>query len=211
MARLARNGAVVHHSVISLRRLSIGVAVGTTLAILIGTLVGVSLTLERVLGPTVSLLAPIPVPAWIPIIIILVGIGEGAKYSVIAVGVFFVVYFGTVNGIRSTDPKLVEVARICGKSSAILISQVLLPSALASIVQSIRGALGFGWVLLVVAEVIASTEGVGWLIWDARQFGRADDMMVGVIIAGILGAATDWLARHGQRRLLTWRPAFQGQ
>jgi sulfonate transport system permease protein len=211
MLRLARNGEIVHHSLVSLRRLSIGFGAGSLLAVLIGTLVGLSKSFDRVAGPTLSLLAPVPVSAWIPLIIILVGIGEVAKCSVIAVGAFFVVYFGTVSGIRSTDTKLVEVARVCGKSPLMLVRQVLLPSALPSILQSMRGALGLGWVLLVVAEVIASTEGLGWLMWDARQYGRADEMVVGVALAGVLGASTDWLARRIQSRVLVWRPAFEGQ
>ena len=211
MLRLGRNGALVHHSLVSLRRLSLGFGSGSLLAVLIGTFVGLSKAFDRVMAPTLSFLAPVPVSAWIPLIIILFGIGEVAKCSVIAVGAFFVVYFGTVSGIRSTDPKLVEVARVCGKTPTLLVTQVLLPSALASILQAMRGALALGWVLLVIAEVIASTEGLGWLMWDARQYGRADEMIVGVAMAGALGATTDWIARRIQRRVLIWRPAFEGQ
>jgi sulfonate transport system permease protein len=211
MVRLGGDGAIVHHSLVSLRRLSLGFGAGSLLAVLIGTSVGLSKSFDRVMAPTLSFLAPVPVSAWIPLIIILFGIGEMAKCSVIAVGAFFVVYFGTVSGIRSTDPKLVEVAHVCGKTPIMLVTQVLLPSALASILQAMRGALALGWVLLVIAEVIASTEGLGWLMWDARQYGRADEMIVGVVMAGALGATTDWIASRIQRRVLIWRPAFEGQ
>ncbi|MFM8274774.1 MAG: ABC transporter permease [Gemmata sp.] len=210
-ARMTADGTLPRHAWVSLRRLTAGFVVGSVLAVAAGTLVGLSRAAERVLAPTVGVLAPVPVSAWIPLIIILVGIGEASKVAVIAVGTFFVVFFGTVHGIRSADPKLVEVARVYGKGSATLVTDVLLPSALAPILHAMRAAVGLGWVLLIVAEVIASSDGLGFLMWDARNFSRPDDMIVGMVTVGLLGAATDRGLAAVQRWLLFWRPTFEGQ
>lgn len=92
-----------------------------------------------------------------------------------------------------------------------LIVEILIPSAMPSILHGFRTALGLGWVLLIVAEVIASTEGLGWIIWDSRQYGRADEMIAGMIAIGATGALTDWCASMIQRRLLFWSRTFEGQ
>jgi sulfonate transport system permease protein len=208
--RLMANGKLAFHAMVSLRRLSAGFLVGTGVGVGLGTLVGLSRPVERALAPTVQLLAPIPVVAWIPLFIILFGIGEASKIAIIAVGTFFVVFFNTVQGIRATDRKLVEVAYVFNKSRAELVMAVLLPSALASILTGLRVALGLSWILLIVAEVIASSEGLGWLIWDSRNFSRADDLIVGMIAVGILGKLSDQGLLAVERRLLRWRQTFEG-
>jgi len=205
------SGALFHHSWVSLRRLFIGFAVGSVLAVFFGALVGLSRRAERILAPTFSILAPVPVSAWIPLIIILFGIEELSKVSVIAVGTFFLVFFGTVEGIRSVDNRLVEVALMYGKTRWQLLIYILIPSACGSIIRGMRSALGLGWILLVVAEVIASSDGLGWLMWDARNFSRPADLVVGMIAVGALGALTDFLLAHLQKRLMFWNRTFVGQ
>ena len=209
--RLLSDGSLLRHSFISLQRLFVGFTIGSILGILTGIVVGFSRLGERLFGPTLAVIAPIPVTAWIPLIIIVAGIGELSKSLVISIGVFFPVFFGTYNGIRSADPKLLEVANIYGKSSMQILRQVLLPSAMSSILQAMKSALGLAWVLLIVAEVIASSAGLGWLMWDARNFARPDDMIVGMITAGLLGAATGGLLSWVHQRVLYWRPSFEGQ
>lgn len=208
--RLVDNGDLFRHAALSLQRLSLGFVAGLIPAIVAGTLVGYSRLWERLLAPTIALTAPIPVTAWIPLVIIVTGVGEASKSAVIALGTFFPVYFATVGGIRGADPKLVEVARIYEKEPLKTLTHVLLPSALDSILLGMRAALGLAWVLLIVAEVIASSDGIGWLMWDARNFARPADMIVGMITAGLLGALTMSLLGRVQRALLFWKPAFLG-
>lgn len=208
--KLVGGGALFRHAWLSLRRLFLGFLAGLLPAFCAGTLVGYSRFTERLLAPTIALVAPIPVTAWIPLLIIVAGVGEASKSSVIAIGTFFPVYFGTVNGIRMGDPKLVEVARIYEKGPFKTLTHVLWPSALDSIFLGMRAALGLAWVLLIVAEVIASSDGIGWLMWDARNFARPADMIVGMITAGLLGAGTANTLSYLQRRLLFWRPTFKG-
>jgi sulfonate transport system permease protein len=196
--RLLASGKLSFHAMVSLRRLLGGFLIGTAAGVGLGTFVGLSRSAERTLAPTVQLLAPIPVVAWIPLFIILFGIGEASKIAIIAAGTFFVVFFNTVQGIRATDRKLVEVAYVFNKNRAQLVRGVLLPSALPSVLMGVRVALGLSWILLIVAEVIASSEGLGWLI-------------VGMITVGILGKLSDRGVLALERRVLRWRQSFEGQ
>lgn len=171
---------------------------------------GVSRGIERSISLTVDLLAPIPVLAWIPLFIILFGI-SGARIALISVGTFFQLYFSTIQGIRSTPVQLVELGRVYEKGAFRLWKEILFPSALPAIIDATRQALIIGWILLLAGEVIASSSGLGWLMWDSRNFARSDDMIVGMISVGILGKSTDWLMSILQRRLLRWRRTFSGQ
>jgi sulfonate transport system permease protein len=218
--RLTATGELPAHALVSLGRLFGGFGLGTTAAIILGSTVGLSKTAERLLAPTLQGLLPIPVTAWTPLIIILLGIGELSKTALIAIGAFGVVYFNTLQAIRGADQNLVEVAMMLQKSRRDLTFYVLLPGALPGIITGMRVALGLSWILLVAAEMIAANIasgsarlqglGLGWLIYDARNFSRADEMLVGMITIGLLGKLSDMLMSFLQRRLLKWRQAFQG-
>ena len=208
--RLAVDGDLFFHSSVSLQRLLLGFLVGSTAGIFLGALVGLSRVIERAVEPTVQMLAPIPVVAWIPLLIILFGIGEASKVALIAVGTFFLIFLQTVQGIRGTDEKFIEVAAVFNKPTRRLMTDVLLPSALPHILTGLRAAFGLSWILLIVAEIIASSAGLGWLIWDARNFSRPDDMIVGMIVVGILGKLSDQALVALQTWLLRWRQSFQG-
>lgn len=202
-------GKLLIHSFISLQRLFLGLSIGLVLAIVLGIGVGFSKKIESICGLTIDLLSPVPVIAWIPLLIIFFGI-SGAKLAIIALGSFFIIYFGVINGIRSTKIEHLEIAKVHNKSSFQILKQILLPSALPSIFQSIRLALAIGWILLLAGEMIASSSGLGWLIWDSRNFARADDMIVGMISVGILGKSTDFFLKKIESRCLRWRHVFKG-
>jgi sulfonate transport system permease protein len=203
-----------------MERLFSGFLLGSLLAVILGSLVGLSLTAERMVAPTVQALAPIPPTAWIPLLIILLGIGEASKVALIAIGAFSVVYFSTVQGIRGADQRLVEVAAILEKSRRDLVMYVLLPSAAPSILTGMRVALSLSWILLIAAEMVgakmisASSRiqglGLGWLIYDARNFSRPDDMIAGMIAIGLLGKLTDMAMARVEEVALAWREVFKG-
>ena len=217
---LMRSGELFFHAWASLARLFLGFGLGASVGVALGALVGLSLACEAYLGPTVQAFSPIPPTAWIPFLIIFFGIGNSSKVALIAIGAFTVVYASTVQGIRSADRKLVEVALVLEKRPKELAFQFLLPAAAPAILTGLRVALGLSWVLLVAAEMIAAKlvsvadrtrgEGLGWLIYDARNFSRADEMIVGMIAMAVLGKVSDMLLARVQSRLLKWREAFSG-
>lgn len=208
---LVVSGKLLVHSLVSLYRLITGFAIGTLIGLALGVMVGTSKFVEKLVAPTIQFFAPIPPIAWIPLLIILLGIGEASKIGLIIIASFVVVYLSTVQGIRSTDQKLVDVAHVLRKSNKELIKKVLLPSATPHIFTGMRVALGLSWILLIAAEVIASSKGLGWLIWDSRNFSRPDDLFVGIIAIGILGKLSDMALVSVEKELTKWRTIFQGK
>jgi len=158
---------------------------------------------------SLQMLRNIPHLAMIPLVILWFGIGESAKLFLIVVGVFFPLYVNTIHGIRSTDPKLIEMGRIYGLSPWELLVTVVLPSALPSILVGLRYALGIMWVTLIVAETIACTNGIGYMTMNAREFLQTDIVLVGILLYAILGKSADTITRALEAWLLRWNPAYR--
>lgn len=209
--RLVFDGTLPVHALVSLGRLVSGFFLGTVLGLAVGCAVGLSMAVERAVSPTIQLLAPVPVIAWIPVVIVIFGIGEPSKIAIVALGTFFVVYVGTVQGVRGVDAKLVEVARVYGKPTMTLVRQVLIPAALPTIITALHVALGLSWIMLLAAEIIASAKGLGWFLWDSRNFSRSADMFSAMIAIGLLGRLSDLLLTRVELRALRWRRTFEGQ
>jgi sulfonate transport system permease protein len=207
---LLREGTLADHTRISLGRLLQGFAIGSLLGIIVGTAVGTSRVAARLVEPTVVTLIPIPAVAWVPLLIVLFGIGELSKVLVIAIGSFCTLFLHTSHGVRSADRKLIEVAAVLEKGRFDLVRRVLLPSALPEIFAAMRIAMALSWALLIVAEVVASSSGLGWLIWDARNFSRPADMIVAMAVTGLLGKLSDVLLGLLSRRVLRWRDTYGG-
>lgn len=202
------DGSLLFHAYISVGRLIFGFSVGLVIGLLLGSAAGVSSTAARIINPTFQLIVPIPVIAWIPLLIIVFGIA-GARIALVAMGTFFLIYFGTVQGIRSVDAGVVELARLYNKTRLELLKDILLPAAARNIMESARLALAIGWILLLAGEVIASSSGLGWLIWDSRNFAQAEAMLVGMIAVGLLGKATDMGMEIIQSRILRWHEGYE--
>lgn len=189
--RLLADGTLLNHAVASLVRILCGYAIGMTLGIALGALIGTSRLGSRFLEPTALTLIPMPAVAWIPLLVILLGIGETSKIVLVAIGSFSTLVIATSAGVRNASKELVEVADVFEKSRFDLFLHILLPAAIPNIVSAARVAMALSWTLLVAAEVIASADGLGWLIWDSRNFARPDVMISGMVAIGILGKCTD--------------------
>jgi sulfonate transport system permease protein len=203
------DGSLFRHVFVSLQRLVLGFAIGTTLGILLGVLVAFRPLAARLFEPTILSLIPIPPIAWIPLLIILLGIGEGSKVALISIGSFCTLFLQAAYGIRTGDRMLVEMAQALNKPDRAILWRVLFPAALPGILSSMRVALALSWTLLIASEVIASSSGLGWLIWNARNFSRPADMFVGMVTVGMLGKLSDWGLVLLEVRLTRWRRAFQ--
>jgi sulfonate transport system permease protein len=203
---------LLEHTLYSLARVSGGFAIGSTLGILVGAAVGLARRWERLIAPTLQALTPVPPVAWIPIIIIILGIGEGSKIALIAVGVFSVLYMNTYKGLRNVDESLIEIGTLHRWSNWQLLWRVLLPSAAADIFTGMRVALGLSWILLFAAEFVAHSRfGLGWLVRDARNFARPEDMVVGMLMIGLLGKLSDSALTRAERCALNWKKRFSGR
>ncbi|MDA2247333.1 ABC transporter permease [Bacillus cereus] len=199
------------HLSISVFRAAAGFFIGGGLGIILGTIVGFSTRSEQYLDPSVQMLRTVPHLAVAPLFVLWFGFGETSKVLLIADGAFFPLYVNAFLGIRGVDSKLFDVARVLEFSKRKLITKLILPSALPNLLLGARLSLGVAWVSLVVAELMGSTEGIGYMIMDARQFSNTDIVFVGIIIFAFVGKFSDSLVRLLEAKFLRWRDNFKGE
>lgn len=207
---LIGNGELVKHFRASMFRVGSGFSIGTVFAILLGVLVGLSRTIERLVDPTLQGIRNVPSLAWVPFLLLWLGIDEIPKMTLIAIGTFFPVYINVVAGIRQVDRKLLEVGYIFGLNRTQLVRKICFPAALPFIVTGIRIGAGQAWLFLTAAELIASTRGFGFMLVDGQNSMRPDIMLVSILSLALLGKGTDSFLRAVERRLLHWNDTFKG-
>ncbi|NQX67642.1 ABC transporter permease [Paenibacillus alba] len=207
---LIGSGELIHHLAISLQRAAVGFLIGGAIGLLFGFLAGFIQKFEFMLDPSFQMLRMIPHLAIAPLIILWFGFGEVSKIVIIAIGAFFPMYIYTFLGIRSVDYKLFEVAQVLNFSKAKQIFRLILPASLPGILLGLRLSVAISWLGLVVAELIGSQEGIGFLINYGKQNSSAELIFVGVIIFAIIGKLVDSLVRLLERKWLSWRDSFQG-
>lgn len=207
---LAATGQLWPNILISIQRVLLGFACGSAVAILVGLAVGLSRTVEEMLAPTLQAIRAVPSLAWVPLLLLWMGLYEGPKLTLVAIGAFFPVYTNLVAGIRQIDRKLIEVGRAYGLRGPSLVGQVLLPASLPSLLTGLRLGLAQGWLFLVAAELIAAQRGLGFLLIDSQNTGRVDIIVFSIIVLAVLGKTSDWLLQLLERRLLGWSDTFRG-
>ncbi|MGX5440556.1 ABC transporter permease [Bacillus thuringiensis] len=208
---LIKTGELFGHLSISVFRAAAGFFIGGGLGIILGTIIGFSTRSEQYLDPSVQMLRTVPHLAVAPLFVLWFGFGETSKVLLIADGAFFPLYVNAFLGIRGVDSKLFDVARVLEFSKRKLITKLILPSALPNLLLGARLSLGVAWVSLVVAELMGSTEGIGYMIMDARQFSNTDIVFVGIIIFAFVGKFSDSLVRLLEVKFLRWRDNFKGE
>jgi sulfonate transport system permease protein len=208
LQELARQGGLLGHIGSSTLRVAGGFALGAGLALLLGALVGLSRVAETLLNPSFQALRAIPSLAWVPLLLLWLGIDEAPKITLIAIGAFFPVFMGVSSGFRDVDRKLVEVARLRGLSRAALARRVLLPAALPALLTGLRNGLSLAWMFMVAAELIAASRGLGYLLTDGRETSRADIVLAAIVLLALLGKLSDGLMAALETRALHWRDSF---
>jgi NitT/TauT family transport system permease protein len=193
------------HALSSARRVLVGFAIGGGAGIAFGTIAGMFGLLHRVLDPSLQLLRPIPIVAWIPLAVAWFGIEDRPAVFLIALGTFFPTYINTRHGIRYVDPLLVRVARMLGYLSAWeIFVRVIFWSALPNIFTGLRIGLGIAWMCVVTSEMLAVKSGFGYMLWDSYNFLRADLIITGMISIALVGFLTDRLMLALQRLVMVW-------
>jgi sulfonate transport system permease protein len=205
---LAVSGELWRHVWVSALRALGGFFIGGGLGLLLGLLTGSFRQAEIVLDTSLQMIRNIPPLALIPLVILWFGIDEAAKLFLISLGVFFVIYINTFHGIRSVDPALIEMGKSYGLAGWGLYREIILPGALSSILVGVRYALGFMWVLLIVAETISAQEGIGYMTMNAREFLQTDVVLLGILLYALLGKLADVLARALEAWWLRWNSAY---
>lgn len=186
-----------------------GFALGVSVGVALGVLIGWSQTVSRLLDPTIQLIRPIPITAWIPFAIAWFGIGDGNAIFLIALGAFFPVALNTIHGARDINKNLVRAARMMGISEWRLLLKVILPNALPNIFTGMRLAMGIAWTVLIVAEMISVRGGVGYVLWDAYYVSRMEIVVADMITVGLLGFLSDRIILFVEHQVLSWKHAHQ--
>ena len=196
---------------VSLARAATGLTLGAGAGLALGALVGLSKLGEDLLDSTLQALRTLPLIGLIPLFILWFGLGETPRILLIALGSFFPVYVNVFRGIRNVDQRFIELAESCRLTRAELISEVVLPAALPSLLIGLRYAIGVAWLCLVVAEQVNATSGLGYVIINANQLGQTSVIITALAIYAVIGVAADALVRALEGRLLGWRRAFEGK
>ncbi|MGV1832761.1 aliphatic sulfonate ABC transporter permease SsuC [Agrobacterium vitis] len=206
---LSASGELWENLAVSFWRAALGFTIGAGLGLTLGLVTGLSRVGETLFDSSLQMLRSIPSLAIIPLVIMWFGIGEGAKIFLVVFGTLFPVYLNTYHGIKSVDSGLIEMGRNYGLSRWGLLRYIILPGATSSILVGVRYALGVAWIVLIVAETIAASSGIGYLAMNAREFLRTDVVVLSIVLYAILGKLTDWLARLAETRWLRWHPSYQ--
>ncbi|MEX3617457.1 ABC transporter permease [Paenibacillus glucanolyticus] len=207
---LGLSGELWEHFQISILRALSGFVLGGLTGLALGLSTGLGKMAERTLDPSLQMLRTVPLLSLIPLFILWFGIGEFSKILMISLGAFFPMYVNTFLGIRSVDVKLYDVSRIFQYSKLQLVTRLIIPAALPNILLGIRLSLGLSWLVLVVAEMMGTSAGIGYMIQDARAYSQTDIVFVGIIIFAIVGKLSDSVVRLLESKLLRWRETYKG-
>ncbi len=205
--RLWHDGTLLPDIKISVTRIGLGFLLSAVLAIPLGILMGAYKCAEAAHEPFVGFIRYVPVPALIPLVMVTAGIDEPAKILLIFIGTYFQMVLVVADVTRQVPKDLLNAARTLGASRLQLLFGVLLPATLPGLLDTCRTMIGWAWTYLVIAEVVATSSGLGYSIMKAQRFLRTDEIFVGIFILGLLGLGTDMLFKLVQPRLLPWAEA----
>ena len=189
----------------STRRVLQGFGLAALVAIPLGLAIGWSRFAARVVDPTVQLLRPVPITAWLPFAIAVFGIYDASALFLIGLGAFYPIVVNTTHGVRDTNLLLLRAARMMGAGAGSVMAKVVFPSALPSIFTGLRLGIGVAWTAVIVAEMIAVKSGLGYVLWDAYYVGRMDICVATMFSVGILGYLSDRVIVIASRFVLRWR------
>ena len=203
---LLRSGELWEHLRPSLARVGLGFGLAAAIGTAGGALLGLSRTASAVVTPAFRAYAQIPVIAWVPLGILLLGIEERLLVALVASAAVVPVLLNTYEGVRGISPQLLEVARVYGYRGPRLLCRVVVPAALPSLFVGLRYGLSQAWLTLVAAELVGTTEGMGYLIVQSRELFQLDVVLAAIAVLGMTGLLLDAALSVVESRLLAWRP-----
>jgi sulfonate transport system permease protein len=205
-ADLVRDGTLVDSLWASLQRVLWGMAIGIPIGTALALISGLSRLGDNLVDANVQMLRFVPIIALQPLLVVWLGVGETVKISLIVLGVAFPIYVNTSSAMKSLDPRYVELAKVVSLNRRQLVRRVVLPGALPGFLVGLRLATAIAWLLLVFAEQINATSGIGYLMTRAQVFFQTDVIVVGLVTYAVLGLLSDALVRALERKALRWQP-----
>jgi ABC-type nitrate/sulfonate/bicarbonate transport system permease component len=201
---LVRDMELFVHAGISFGRMLVSVGIASALAIPLGLLMGLSRTLDAVVDPTIEVLRPISGIAWIPLALFIFGIGNALPVFIMTYTAFFPIVLGTVAGVRGVDRRLIDAARTMGVPYRTVITRVVVPAALPSLLVALRLGLASSWTAVVAAELIGAPSGLGYAVEWYRELLMTPQVMSFIAVIGLLGYVSDRVVRALAARFTPW-------
>jgi NitT/TauT family transport system permease protein len=189
----------------SSRRVLQGFLLASAVGIPLGLFVGWNRLVARLVDPSIQLLRPVPITAWLPFAIAVFGIYDASALFLIGLGAFYPIVVNTTHGVRDTNLLLLRAARMMGAGETTILTKVVFRSALPSIFTGLRLGIGIAWTAVIVAEMIAVKSGLGYVLWDAYYVGRMDICVATMLSVGLLGFVSDRVLQVLAHVLLRWR------
>jgi ABC-type nitrate/sulfonate/bicarbonate transport system permease component len=193
----------------SLARMGAGYGIAIVVGITLGMVLGLVPLAARALGPPLEFVRAVPPPVLIPVAILVFGIGNSMKVFVIVAGCIWPILLNTIDGVRGVEPTMLDMSRSYGVSRIRSWTQVLLPAALPQVFSGLRAALSIALILMVISEMVASTNGIGFQVLDAQRTFAIPAMWSGIILLGVLGYSLNGLLMLAERRILRWHRGFR--
>ncbi len=199
------SGELPHDLAATFLRVLVGFLIGAGLALPLGLLMGNFERIHGLFNPLIQILRPIPPIAYVPLSILWFGLGNPPAYFLISLGAFFPVLMNTISGVRNVDAIYIRAARNLGAGKTTLFVRVIVPAALPHILTGLRVGVGVAFICVIVAEMIAVNNGLGYRIIEAREYFWSDKIIAGMITIGLLGLAIDTVMSRINNYLLRWR------
>ncbi len=200
-----RGHTLFGHFAISLYRVMSGFLLGCFFGVLLGITMGLSSIVRGLFDPIIELYRPVPPLAYIPIIIIWMGIGDSGKIMLLFLATFAIMVINARSGVHSVTVEKIHAAYSLGATRWQVLRHVILVNALPEIFTGMRVSMGVCWATLVAAEMVAATAGIGWMVLNAARYLRTDIVIMGVIVMGVIGYGFDLIMRLMERKLIPWR------
>lgn len=202
--KMLMDGVLLEHTAMTLSRILIGFLMGAIPGVLLGVLLGTIRPLRQLLEPIFASLLPIPKVAIFPLLLLIFGLGETSKYVIVAIGVFFYLFFNTMSGVMQTPALFEDVARANGATRLQRWFTVSFPYALPSIFTGMKLATGGAFVIIAASEFVGSQSGLGYLIWSSWSTFAVSKMYVGIVTISVLGYGATALEGFIERRVVPW-------
>ena len=202
--RLVGNGELLVAVMDSSRRVFLGFILAAIVAVPLGILMGVWWPAKAIFDPFVSLLRPLPSITWIPLSILWLGIGESQKIAIVFMGSWIYILLYTLESTKRVDPLVIRAARNLGANDFVLMREVVLPAALPGIIAGLKVTLAISWSCVISAEMVAAPNGLGALIWQAKDWGNMQVVLVGMVGISLTVLVADLAMERLERLLLPW-------
>lgn len=200
----AKDGSLWANMGWSIFRITMGFVIAVVIGVPLGILAGSFKRVDAVVTPICEFIRYMPVPAFVPLVMVWCGIGEGAKISIVFLGCFFQMVLMVADNARAVSDDLLSASYTLGTTRFTTIIKVLIPAMAPNMMLTLRMMIGWGWTYLTVAELVASNSGLGYSILKAQRFLHTESIFSGILVIGVLGLITDRIFAFAIKKMFPW-------